>query len=40
VTPVLFRDTGHFIPEERPEALTDQIFQFVDGKPVAEELRP
>jgi pimeloyl-ACP methyl ester carboxylesterase len=40
VTPVLFRDTGHFIPEERPEALTDLIFQFVDGKPVAEELRP
>lgn len=40
VTPVVFRQTGHFIPEERPEALTDTVLQFLEGKAVAAEWRP
>jgi pimeloyl-ACP methyl ester carboxylesterase len=40
VTPVLFHATGHFIPEERPDALVATIEDFIDGKPVAAEWSP
>jgi pimeloyl-ACP methyl ester carboxylesterase len=40
VTPVLFKSTGHFIPEERPEALADVIETFLAGRPVAATWNP
>ncbi len=40
VTPVLFNHTGHFIPEERPEALTEAIELFLAGKPVPASWTP
>jgi pimeloyl-ACP methyl ester carboxylesterase len=39
VTGVLMEATGHFIPEERPDALTQLIESFMDGKPIAPEWR-
>ena len=35
VTPVLMRQTGHFIPEERPDLLAQLLTDFVAGKPLA-----
>lgn len=35
VTPVLMRQTGHFIPEERPDVLAQLLADFVAGKPIA-----
>jgi len=40
VSQVLFRATGHFIPEERPEALAQIIEDFADGKRVPAEWAP
>ena len=37
VTPVLMNDTGHFIPEERPEVLTDLVEAFIAGKRIAPQ---
>jgi pimeloyl-ACP methyl ester carboxylesterase len=33
-TPLVFENTGHFIPEERPAELVGVIEDFIDGKPV------
>ncbi|TKR31057.1 alpha/beta hydrolase [Luteimonas gilva] len=40
VSAVLFRNTGHFIPEERPDALVDTLSKFVDGETLDPEWRP
>jgi pimeloyl-ACP methyl ester carboxylesterase len=40
VTPVLMNDTGHFIPEERPQVLADLIQDFLEGKPVPPAWTP
>ncbi|MEO7731343.1 MAG: alpha/beta hydrolase [Kofleriaceae bacterium] len=40
VTPLLFQNTGHFIPEERPEALTTAIEDFLAGRPVPATWSP
>lgn len=40
VTPILFEDTGHFIPEERPAALAKIIEDFAQGRPIASVWRP
>jgi hypothetical protein len=36
----LFRATGHFITEERPDELSKIIEVFVDGKPLPAEWAP
>ena len=40
VIPVLFQETGHFIPEERPEPLVAVIERFIADQPVDPEWRP
>lgn len=40
VTTMMFRNTGHFIPEERPQLLAERILAFIDGKRVPAEVRP
>ena len=40
VTPVLFKKTGHFIPEERPEPLLAIVLQFLHAKPVVAVWQP
>ena len=40
VTPVLMEGTGHFIADERPDALADIVESFLDGKALAETWSP
>jgi len=40
VAPVLMENTGHFIPDERPEALSRIVEAFLDGRPVPEDVAP
>ncbi|WP_214472667.1 alpha/beta hydrolase [Mesorhizobium sp. dw_380] len=40
VSAVLMQDTGHFIPEERPEALSELIDAFLSGRTVLQDWRP
>jgi len=39
-TAVVFKQTGHFIPEERPQDLAQIIKQFIAGQPVPTEWSP
>ena len=39
-TTVLFKQTGHFIPEERPDELTEIVEDFLAGKSVAAVWEP
>lgn len=40
VTGVLMNETGHFIPEERPEAFAALIEDFIAGRPIPAEWKP
>ncbi len=40
VSSTVFRQTGHFIPEERPDALTEVILRFLRDQPVMPDWRP
>ena len=40
VTSILFKSTGHFIPEERPDELTNVIEAFLAGSPVPATWSP
>ncbi len=40
VQTVIFKGTGHFVPEERPAELTDVVMRFLRGETVAGEWRP
>ena len=37
---MLFKQTGHFVPEERPEALAQIMRQFIAGKSIPKEWTP
>jgi pimeloyl-ACP methyl ester carboxylesterase len=40
VSPLVFSETGHFIPEERPAALAEKIEAFIAGNPVPPVWKP